>query len=414
MIASVLSSRVDVAISHLHSLEVAGHIPLQETYTLIIRHLLQPESPPHLVSRGWDLYAHSRLVAHPMPSPSLFSAMIQACSRGLHPSPERAIDLFTEMTIDNSLPPTEEAYNGVIRACACEGSQASYFEALRYMRQMLDANVPPSKHTFHAVLEGARRHGDLARARWMLVKMIEVGGAAAPDANSIGRVFLAYAANKVPLKGLVKGRAGGVVGMPSMEISSKSDSPKRFSSASGDSPPAQAIIEALGESSLNYPGPLPQTSDELMMEARTLMLQCVPASTLEPPHSDPPSSKSPSPTSIFPSVLPSTFLLNSYLEVLAAHAPFNEALDYFNHAYSHLGVQKNRFTFERMITRCETAKNKDVGVEAAKACFKEWRSWCGAEKTMVVEDEAVLKGGLGTSGKNISMMWGSMIRNLAR
>lgn len=433
--SSLLPSHPVVAISYLHSLEKAGYTPLLETYTVIIRDLLKAKSTPQLVARGWDLYAHTRLVAHPTPDVALFSTMIQACSRGSNPSPERAIDLFTEMTVDNGIPPSEEAYNGVIRACACEGSQESYFEALRFMRQMLDANVNPSKHTFHALLEGARRHGDLARARWMLVKMVEVGGESTPDTNTIGRVFQTYASYKVPIKGPTKNaikKKSSLSSTSSTTTSKRSESSTINSNSNRKSSKAdpvsfagtQTMLEVMGESSLSYPGPLPQTSEELLAEARVLMLQIVPLSILE--IDSPPISafqqRSNVNNSLFPSVIPSTFLFNSYLELLAVHAPLPITISFFDHAFETAQVGKNRFTYERMIHQCEMAKNKELGMRTALKTFGEWRDWMGdSEKVklskarkvegFLIEEEIKVKDG---TGKNISNMWGSMIRNLAR
>ncbi|ORY79312.1 hypothetical protein BCR35DRAFT_304725 [Leucosporidium creatinivorum] len=428
LLSTLLPSHPELALKHLYSLEASGHTPLLATYTNIIRNLLAPSSPPHLVSRGWDLYAHTRLVSHPVPDVALYSEMIQACSRGPHPSPERALDLFTEMTVDNKLPPSEQAYNGVIRACAKEGSQPNYFEALRLMRQMLDTNVMPSRHTFHAVLEGAMRHGDLARARWMLVKMVGMGGDSAPDPNTMGLVFQTYAAHRPPVSQNKTPRARttatypprpsndslaevtSVEGVTSPEPSPRPpvDPPASSSvSASTEEPTPSTtdIIELLGESSLFYPGPLPQTADELLVEARNLMMQCVGADALPPSTDDLP----PSHLSLFPAVMPTPFLLNSYLSVLANHGPFPDLADFFDTTYSKLGVEKNRHAFEKVMEKCETAKNREVGLKVARETFAEWQQWLTRE----VEEDGV-KVPVKRSGNNISAMWSSMIRVLAR
>jgi hypothetical protein len=423
LLSTLLPSHPELALKHLYSLEASGHTPLLATYTNLIHTLLAPNSPPHLFSRGWDLYAHTRLISHPVPDVALYSEMIQACSRGPHPSPERALDLFIEMTVDNHLPPSELAYNGVIRACAKEGSQPNYFEALRLMRQMLDTNVMPSRHTFHAVLEGAMRHGDLARARWMLVKMVGMGGDSTPDSNTMGLVFQTYASHRPPVSQNLARRvrtpapfpppasndspAEGVVSpepspSPSVDTPTTSNNPtteEQTTSSTTD------IIELLGESSLFYPGPLPQTADELVVEARNLMMQCVgaeafPSSTDAPP---------PSHLSMFPAVRPTPFLLNSYLSVLGNHAPFPETVDFFHTAYSSLGVQKNRHAFERMVEKCEVAKNRELGLKVARETFAEWKEWLTSE----VEEDGVKKQ-VERSGNNISAMWSSMIRVLAR
>lgn len=424
LLSTLLPSHPELALKHLYSLEASGHTPLLATYTNLIRTLLAPNSPPHLFSRGWDLYAHTRLVSHPIPDVALYSEMIQACSRGPHPSPERALDLFIEMTVDNNLPPSELAYNGVIRACAKEGSQPNYFEALRLMRQMLDTNVMPSKHTFHAALEGAMRHGDLARARWMLVKMVGMGGDSTPDSNTMGLVFQTYASHRAPVSHYTARRVRtpapfpppATGDSPAEEVTTPEPSePSPYPSV--DLPASNApteeqttsstadIIELLGESSLFYPGPLPQTANELVVEARNLMMQCVGADAFPSSSDTPP----PSHLSIFPAVMPTPFLLNSYLSVLGNHAPFPEMVEFFSTAYSKLGVHKNRHAFERMMEKCEVAKNRELGLKVARETFAEWKEWLTSE----VEEDGVKKQAE-RSGNNISAMWSSMIRVLAR
>ncbi|KAI5481582.1 pentatricopeptide repeat protein [Pseudohyphozyma bogoriensis] len=431
----------DLALQHLYSLESAGHTPLLTTYSAIIRSLLSPSSPPHLVARGWDLYAHVRLVSHPTPSADLYATMIAACARGSHPSPERAVDLFIEMTEDNNIPPTRDAYNALIRACAMKGTQEYYFEALRYMKQMLDANIAPSRRTFHAVLEGARRHGDLARARWMLVKMMAFGGEASPSQSTLGLVFQTYAAFKLEKKGRRGDRRKLV------EVDSKAESAGGAASATSSASPAtttdeptlldatedlsaRSIIKLLGESSLVYPGPLPQTAEKLLNEARNLMAQCFDLSLLNSTSTSPPA---PFNSAAFPSLVPDAFLLNSYLTLLASHAPFDTTYEFFKLAYAGSGIEKNRHTYEIMISRCETAKNRAMGTQIAKEVFDEWKRWSdmavSLEKAVELktkeeleseeldpEAEAVgaAKRESRQSGASVSTMWASMIRVLAR
>lgn len=417
-------------------MEALGYTPLPSTYTSIVSRLLSPSSPPALIRKGWDLYAHSRLVSHPVPSIELYSTMIQACSRGTHPSPERAVDLFTELTEDNRLPPSELAYNGVIRACSREGSQEYYFEALRFMRKMLDENIEPSRYTFHALLEGAKRHGDLARARWMLVKMVGVGGKVAPDQNTLGLVFQTYAAfrpeggkkrEKIKIEEIEdKGR-------PSTVLKAEQDPTNlalsRPSISKEDAGPL-ALIELLGEASLFYPGPLPQTSSQVLLEAQNLMIQIVGPSALSlSPDTTPPTS-----TSMFPEVKPSTFLLNAYLSILNSHSTLSASLDFFNTAFDETGIDKNRYSFELMMKRCEVGKVGKEEVEKSKGVFEEWLKWsseeCSAvtelrqrkEEGEVMEEMELERVGREArewekerrNGRNVSKVWGGLIRVLAK
>ncbi|GAA5912491.1 uncharacterized protein JCM6883_005919 [Sporobolomyces salmoneus] len=441
LLTSLLPSHPELAVRHLHSMEALGYTPLPATYNLIVSRLLSPSSPAPLVRKGWDLFAHSRLVSHPIPSVELYATMIQACSRGSHPSPERAVDLFTELTDDNRLPPNELAFNGVIRSCAREGSQEYYYEALRYMRRMLDENVEPSKYTFHALLEGAKRHGDLARSRWMLVKMVGVGGNVKPDQNTLGLVFQTYASYR-PEGGKRKERVKEVkkeidaADRPSSILKPEQDPANvplsTSTSRSEDDAGPLALIELLGESSLFYPGPLPQTSAQVLEEAQNLMLQIVSPTALGLPQGD--SSTTSARPSMFPDVQPSTFLLNAYLSILNSHSQLSASLDFFDRAYEVSQVEKNQYSYELVMRRCELGKVNSEVVGKAKGIFEEWLKWSSevcpeveelrqrkeaGEEMESMEIEKIGKVAKEwekerRNGKNVSKMWGGLIRVLAK
>ncbi|GJN87559.1 hypothetical protein Rhopal_000513-T1 [Rhodotorula paludigena] len=465
LLVSILPSHPHLALRHLRSMEATGHTPLLPTYTAVIQRFLSAGASPDLVRQGWDLYSHTRLVSYPVPDVPLFSTMIQACSQGAHPSPERAIDLFTEMTDDHRLAPSERAYNGVIRSCAREGSQEYYYEALRFMRRMLDENVAPTRRTFHALLEGAKRHGDLARARWMLVKMVGVGGEAAPDETTLALVLQTYAAYR-PTGGRAK-RESKPMPVDQPGAVEKEDAPQETEDAidaeptepkksprpsstldakddptdlpvgppSGASASTLEVIKMLGEASLFYPGPLPTTSAEVVAEAQNLMLQVVDASVLASDESSAAmSEQAPRDSGMFPSVSPSTFLVNAYLSVLNSHASFATAHTFFRHAYTRLDLPKNRYSYEIMLRRCELAKNRDEAVRVAKEVWDEWIRWSEepaplAEGERPIEELEADEQELARerrkrveedwardrrAGRHVSKMWAGLIRILAK
>jgi len=304
------------------------------------------------------------------------------------------------------------------------------------MRKMLDENIEPSRYTFHALLEGAKRHGDLARARWMLVKMVGVGGKVAPDQNTLGLVFQTYAAfrpeggkkrEKIKIEEIEdKGR-------PSTVLKAEQDPTNlalsRPSISKEDAGPL-ALIELLGEASLFYPGPLPQTSSQVLLEAQNLMIQIVGPSALSlSPDTTPPTS-----TSMFPEVKPSTFLLNAYLSILNSHSTLSASLDFFNTAFDETGIDKNRYSFELMMKRCEVGKVGKEEVEKSKGVFEEWLKWsseeCSAvtelrqrkEEGEVMEEMELERVGREArewekerrNGRNVSKVWGGLIRVLAK
>ena len=109
--------------------------------------------------------------------------MIRACaSCVLSPQPARALDLFTEMTVDRGIPPTMDAYNAAIFACACSGNKLYVGEAFRLAKEMIDGNgdaygkpaFAPDRRTFCALLEGAKHIGDLAKVQWILLRLLPI------------------------------------------------------------------------------------------------------------------------------------------------------------------------------------------------------------------------------------------------
>ena len=77
--------------------------------------------------------------------------------------------------MDHKIPPTVQAYNVVVLACARSGTKTYMNEALRLARQMLDSHrdargisaFRPDEKTLCALLEGTKRIEDLGRARWI-------------------------------------------------------------------------------------------------------------------------------------------------------------------------------------------------------------------------------------------------------
>ncbi|KAF8326429.1 hypothetical protein F5887DRAFT_1197388 [Amanita rubescens] len=126
----------------------------------------------------------------------LYTLMIRACashiSSGRSSEPERALDLWTEMTVDRRIMPT--AYNAVILACA--------------KSRLQQVRSAPIGRRFALYWRARKCIGDLARARWILAEMLRVAG---PDGCSLARavdasineevmihVFHAYAAYNPP------------------------------------------------------------------------------------------------------------------------------------------------------------------------------------------------------------------------
>lgn len=162
-----------------------------------------------------------RLNAHPIPDKSIYSQMIRLCADPRLPEPERARDLWIEMTQEgNKVQPTRAEYDAIIRALC--STKHNYLEGFELLRQMLSKHhdvvlVPfedrpkalwsayvPTRETFAALLEGTKRAGDLERARWILSESIGLTGSSievgqpmeGPDEELLAGLFMTYAAWK--------------------------------------------------------------------------------------------------------------------------------------------------------------------------------------------------------------------------
>ena len=156
------------------------------------------------------------------------------------------------MTVDRRIMPKAGAYNAVILACAKSGLRRCVSGAFRSAKEMLDSHrgaegrgaFSPDRKTFCALVEGARRVGDLPRARWILAEMVRRAGpdrcssAAEVDASIneevTMHVFHAYAAYNPPFVRFIAPPAKDASG----EVENKSATPDDFwSSVVCNAPP---------------------------------------------------------------------------------------------------------------------------------------------------------------------------------
>ncbi|KIY43210.1 hypothetical protein FISHEDRAFT_53994 [Fistulina hepatica ATCC 64428] len=219
--SSISSPLPTPALSVLHAYESAAAPPPLRTYAMIISHLLrspasvgqsmsserEPPSPV-AIAHAFDLFSHMRYVAHPHPDRSFYSLMIHACAYAGMSEPERALDLWTEMTTTPAtgiitekgcaratepfITPDRAAYNALILAYARAGTPQWVEEAFRVFREMSGrareeeravykregphttyrSSLRPDHKTYCALLDGAKRIGDLPRTRRILAEMV--------------------------------------------------------------------------------------------------------------------------------------------------------------------------------------------------------------------------------------------------
>ncbi|TFK29156.1 hypothetical protein FA15DRAFT_664477 [Coprinopsis marcescibilis] len=378
-----------VALELLHHYENRGIPAPMETYTSLIASLF---SRPSSIARGqaWDLFSHMRYVAHPDPDVPLYTLMIRACASPIQSSlrsePEKALDLWTEMTVDHRLTPTIDAYNAIILACSRTGTKEFVSEAFRIARQMLDSHrdaqgfsaYRPDRKTFCALLEGAKRLGDLGRVRWILAEMTrnteDATNANGPvnaevDEEVMLHVFHAYAAYKPPfLKSITK-----IV----EEDSPAAGGAQETTTASGSREPSE-ITDPGTDTAPSFAHIPPQTHDEVVQEVHFLF-HCIREAQNGSSVDVHESEEAAISLAKFKNVAITPYLVNAYMSVLYNHASLSACRDVFWSIYGALKVTRSVRAYVEALERCAIAKkNRDGGLERQNALqFAEelWKDW---------------------------------------
>ncbi|KAK0200892.1 hypothetical protein DFS33DRAFT_1355747 [Desarmillaria ectypa] len=356
------------ALVALHAYEEQLNMPAQKTYTSLVTHMFSvKDSMAH--AQAWDLFYHMRYVAHPIPDAFLYTTMIRACASSFFTvrasEPERALDLWTEMTIDNNIAPTVASYNAVILTCARTGDKKYVHEAFRLAKEMLDSHrdangellYVPDQHTFLALLEGAKRIGDLSRTRWILAQISRVSVeepslGVSIDEEVMMHVFHAYAAYDPPFK---RGIA--------LLLDESQEAP-----ASNDSAPAhqESSHVAVPPNSPSFAHVAPQSRAEVIVEAEILLERILEdgGSSFDP-------------TISFSNVKLSTRLLNSYLSVHYKHGTLEAARKLFLDLFVELDIDRNARTFREALERClySHQKERQFALEFGGEIFKMWQEY---------------------------------------
>ncbi|KAF8884462.1 hypothetical protein BD779DRAFT_1612106 [Infundibulicybe gibba] len=366
------------ALQVLHSYEAQAHPPPMKTYTSLITSLF---STPSSIARAqaWDLFSHMRYVAHPQPDTLLYTLMIRACASPISPSrssePERALDLWTEMTVDRRMAPTVGAYSAVILACARSGSKSYVNEAFRLAKEMLDSHrdargesaFRPDRKTFCALLEGAKRIGDLARTRWILAEMVrasagEQGSDVAVDEEAMVHVFHAYAAYRPPFT-----RATALL-VPQPTPPGPVTEDTSVAAARSTDAEETAVNANSGSEFTHIP---PQSRSEVINEARALFKRIIhdTRANLEDPDTVA--------SSQFRHVALTTRLLNSYLSIHYKHSTLDKSRELFGSIFEEHGVLRNPRSYVEALEKCGNARRgheRETALSFAEAMWPEWES----------------------------------------
>ena len=370
------------ALSLLHSYENAGRPPPKSAYSRLIAALLRiPSSLAR--AQAWDLFSHMRYVAHPHPDTLLYVQMIQACALPFPAEPERALDLFTEMTIDRRIPPTADAYTAVILVCARSGSKVYVNEAFRLAKEMLDTHrdargrcaFRPDSRIFGALLEGAKRIGDLGRVRWILAEMVEMTQRD-PDNKDIiiddrimTHVFHAYAAYKPPFK---RSMAPLTTQTECDADTSTPAWPTELVDSSPDDIKPSVPIETFPKPSFTHLPPMSRS--EVISEARALF------SRIFGPSPDPPCSPSnPSLLPAFPDVRATPRLLTAYLSTFYAHAPLETAHEMFRKVFAEHGLTNGARALVEALECCGNARRSSERAYMRSFAEDAWQEWTALE-----------------------------------
>ncbi|EGO20422.1 hypothetical protein SERLADRAFT_477985 [Serpula lacrymans var. lacrymans S7.9] len=296
------------------------------------------------------------------------------------------------MTVDHSIQPSVGAYNAVILVCARSGQKKYVHEAFRLAKEMLDSNrdarghcaYPPDRQTFIALLEGAKRIGDLGRTRWILAELVNgrsdpwyTGDSGRQDLiineEIMMHIFHAYAAYKPPFK---RGALRFVSERPEAAIGKGQQSQETDShpGPSSGTPlgPGDLPIEMEASTFSHIP---PQTSTEVVAEAKALfgyikrdLLPNVPRE-LHPDTFDPVQKK-------FEGVQLTPRLLNAYLSVYYAHSGIVSSHQLFKTIFPELCVEKNAQSYVEAMERCAMSKKheRDLAFPFAEEVWREWQS----------------------------------------
>ncbi|KAF9221706.1 hypothetical protein BS17DRAFT_736823 [Gyrodon lividus] len=395
------------ALAVLHQYEATGHPAPMRSYTRVISALFNVQTFPsshsglgHTAAQGqaWDLFAHMRYAAHPIPDAHLYALMIRACGPSTRPEPERALDLWTEMQ-ENGIEPTKGAYEAMIRVYGRAGKEW-LGEGIRLAREMGDRysiTGISGRGLWCALLEGCKRAGDLNKARWILAEAVRGGSegagveTAVVDSELMMHVFHTYASYKPPFrrdatrlvdgKTRSNGEAFATQVIQAKKIPDLDDSPSHADT--GQTQADEVPIKAQMENTPSFSRLAPQTPSEVIAESRALFDRIVRDRSLSPEESQSFGSHSALAGRLAPINL-TPALLNAYLSVFYRHASIETSQEVFASFFSQdsslaePNFQADEHTYINALERCTLARAEDRRI-AAQWAQDIWQRWQATE-----------------------------------
>jgi len=353
-----------------------------------------------LKAQAWDMFSHMRYAAHAVPDERLYTMMIRAIAETQNPEAERALDLFHEMTVDNRIRPTTYTYNAAILACA--RSRNFKLEAFRLARQMINslrdaegrvpARVLPNSHTFQALLEAAKRMGDLGRTRWLLGLMVKESlrdPMIKVNEKVMTHVFQVYAAYVPPFQreAILQEKAAESedkygeteATQPEGETQDNifSETSTTFLSSSQQPHPPWPSPQAVAKSRKRRPHP-PQTRQEVIREASLLWSRILQDQSYTHTRSEAYSEMSRHRP--FFHVRLTTQLIDAYLAVHFNHAPPEESYPLWTELHPALGIERDANSYLLAINayasgRFPDAVNRSALEFVRTGIWEEWRAY---------------------------------------
>ncbi|KAH9922200.1 uncharacterized protein B0H18DRAFT_1018488 [Fomitopsis serialis] len=411
----------------LHEYESRGLPAPMKSYTRVLTALLSSRTRPSLGhAQAWDLFAHMRYAVHPEPDIALYTLMLRSCAHPAMPAePERALDLFTEATVDHRLAPTPAAFSAAIYALSRSGEKRYIREAFRLAKQMVDGDrdargmsaFRPDRRLVDALLEGAKRIGDLARTRWLLAVMVrqttqaaahaaeDAGGRNAPESwhmllneGIMRHVFHTYASYKVPFTPSLAKIVEEPDARTTPNEANLSESENKDASETSAAEAATDMEEDFASSGLPVQEDMssfshipPQSRAEVAREVDILFSRIVEDNRLKHDlaerfdfgQEEPTLSPGP-----FQHIALTTRLLNAYLSVHYVHSRFEVWGELYRTLFDQLNVPRDAKTYVEALERCSTSHRSErhLALRLAEEIWGSWQSIEGAWSVGGVSD----------------------------
>ena len=334
--------------------------------------------------------------------------MITACADPKGPEPERARDLWLEMQ-SNGIEPTPGAYEAIIGALSA--TKETYLEAFDLFRQMINGSYDavqapftdeatddawrylPSLGTFKALMKGAKRAGDLSRARWVLSEVARLSKNRGipttakspfhPDEELLSDIFYAYASwrpqfHRDQLRSID-------VGSPTAldAIESKLPPPVTDMNQPAASPPPTVKETPPGSRKL------PVTHGDACRDAIDLFMQ-IPAARRGPIVT-----REGEMGNSFHGIRLTTALVNAYLSVHLAHCwPLSLSRDLWCstwNSFEERGIGPNTWSYlnvlEQLANRGLKGKNAEIALEWGKSIWNDYTTFGNAHQGIPADIE---------------------------